>query len=116
MFTVAYIFRRKSGMSEADFHAHYRDVHGPLAAKLPGLIGYTQHPVRRDSPLLWHVNPDVAFDAMSLYTFVDDQAAEKAFASAANAEVQADSTCFIELDGMVTLPLSLRKVVDQSAA
>ncbi|MBN9410029.1 MAG: EthD family reductase [Burkholderiales bacterium] len=36
---------RKDGMTVEQFRAHWRDVHGPLAARTPGLRRYIQHHV-----------------------------------------------------------------------
>lgn len=112
MFSVAYVFRRPAHMTTDEFDVHYRDVHGALAAKLPGLTSYTQHPVRRDAPPLWHVSsttPD--FDAISVYTFESDEAAAAAFESPENGPLQEDSVRFIDFNKMITLPVSIRKVV-----
>ena len=43
MIKLVCFFRRKPGMSAADFHAHWRDQHGPLIADTPELA---QHLVR----------------------------------------------------------------------
>jgi uncharacterized protein (TIGR02118 family) len=51
------VFNRRPGLSDAAFGDHWRNVHGPLAAKLPGLGTYRQnHIVARlyempDSPV-----------------------------------------------------------------
>jgi uncharacterized protein (TIGR02118 family) len=37
--------RRKKGMSEEDFRSHWKNIHAPLVAKLPGIVKYTQHHV-----------------------------------------------------------------------
>jgi len=37
------LVKRKPGLSDEAFLAHWRGVHGPLAAKLPGLRAYHQH-------------------------------------------------------------------------
>ena len=36
---------RRDGMTVEQFRAHWRDVHGPLAARTPGLRRYVQHHV-----------------------------------------------------------------------
>lgn len=40
------VLRRKPDMSVEEFRAYWRDVHGPLIGKLPGLLRYTQYHVR----------------------------------------------------------------------
>ncbi len=37
------LLRRKSGLTEEEFDRHWRDIHGPLVAELPGLRHYTQN-------------------------------------------------------------------------
>ena len=36
-------FKRKDGLSLADFSRHWREVHAPLAKQMPGLRGYVQN-------------------------------------------------------------------------
>lgn len=40
------ILRRKPGMSVKDFRKYWKTVHGPLIAKIPGLLKYVQYHVR----------------------------------------------------------------------
>lgn len=37
------LFSRRPGLDDAAFRSHWREVHGPLAAKLPGLGSYRQN-------------------------------------------------------------------------
>ncbi len=110
MFTVAYVFKRPASMSIEEFQHHYEHVHGAIACRLPGLVSYTQNPIRKDPPKLWHVEDDCGFDAISIYTFESETAAEAAFASEVNKELQVDSHTFIEFEGMLCLALSPRPV------
>ena len=49
------ILRRKPGMSVKDFRTYWKTVHGPLIAKIPGLLKYIQYhvhsPVGVDDPI-----------------------------------------------------------------
>ena len=45
MVKLFFVLRKKPEMSAEDFHRHWRDVHAPLVARLPGLIRYCQHHV-----------------------------------------------------------------------
>jgi len=45
MIKYFFVLRRQPGMSSADFHKHWKNVHAPLVAKLPGLVRYFQHHV-----------------------------------------------------------------------
>jgi uncharacterized protein (TIGR02118 family) len=40
-----FILRRRRDMTAEEFHRHWKTVHGPLVARLPGLIRYFQHHV-----------------------------------------------------------------------
>ena len=43
MLAALFMVCRRPGLSHRDFFEHWRDVHGPLAAALPGLRKYTQN-------------------------------------------------------------------------
>ncbi len=45
MLRLFFILRRKPGISAEDFHSHWKNVHGPLVSRLPGLVRYIQHHV-----------------------------------------------------------------------
>jgi uncharacterized protein (TIGR02118 family) len=40
-----FILRRKPGLSADEFHRYWKNVHGPIVARLPGLVRYLQHHV-----------------------------------------------------------------------
>jgi uncharacterized protein (TIGR02118 family) len=42
MIKLVYCLTRKAGMSEEEFHRYWRDVHGPIAARIPGQRRYVQ--------------------------------------------------------------------------
>ena len=42
MVKALFIMVRKPDMSSEEFHAYWKDVHGPIAAKVPGLKKYVQ--------------------------------------------------------------------------
>ena len=42
MFTLALLLYRKPGASTEEYQTYWHDVHGPIAAKMPGLKGYVQ--------------------------------------------------------------------------
>ena len=45
MIRYFFILRRQPGMSAEEFHAYWKNTHGPIVAKLPGLVRYFQHHV-----------------------------------------------------------------------
>lgn len=109
MFTVAYVFRRPDGMSLEEFHHHYQHVHAPIARQLPGLLSYTQMPVRQGGPNIWHITDDMPFDAISVYSFESDEAAASAFDCEVNELLQQDSYKFINFDDMLMLSVNVRQ-------
>ena len=40
MHTIAFLFKRHPDMTLDEFHRHYKEVHGPIARELPGLLEY----------------------------------------------------------------------------
>ena len=40
-----FILRRKPGVSAEEFRKYWKETHGPIVAKLPGLVRYFQHHV-----------------------------------------------------------------------
>lgn len=42
MIHLLYFITRKASLGEAEFHRYWRDIHGPIAAKIPQLVRYEQ--------------------------------------------------------------------------
>jgi uncharacterized protein (TIGR02118 family) len=42
MFTVTFVLNEKSGMDRSEALRYWRDTHGPIAGKVPGLRRYVQ--------------------------------------------------------------------------
>ena len=42
MIKLVYCFRKRPGMTDADFDGYWRDVHGPIGARIPGLRRFVQ--------------------------------------------------------------------------
>lgn len=42
MIHLLYFITRKASLDEAEFHRYWRDIHGPIAAKIPQLVRYEQ--------------------------------------------------------------------------
>jgi uncharacterized protein (TIGR02118 family) len=42
MLHIHYFITRKPGIDEAEFHRYWREVHGPIAARIPQLRRYVQ--------------------------------------------------------------------------
>lgn len=111
MHTVAFVFRRRPGMSIDEFRDYYEHTHGPLMVEIladRGLVAYHHYPVR-DHGLGDEYVPEEgpAFDAISIYTFETARQAADAWPIE---ELKKDSEDFIDFDTMVTLPLTHRQV------
>ena len=65
------LLRRKKGLPVDAFRSHWRDVHGPLAARLPGLLRYHQNHVVSSPEPISHMG---AIDGISELWFEDAQA------------------------------------------
>jgi hypothetical protein len=73
--------RRRSGVPHELFDTYWRDVHGPLASRIPGLGWYVQHHFRRQHDgHLWPLDEGL----QPLADYVLDGAVEIGFASAAD--------------------------------
>jgi uncharacterized protein (TIGR02118 family) len=69
MVRLTCLLRRKEGLTPAEFHTHWRDVHGPLiAASKSGqhVLRYEQHPRRLDD---YDGDADAGFDGVTVQWF-----------------------------------------------
>jgi len=111
MHTIAFLFKRHPDMTLDEFHRHYKEVHGPIARELPGLLEYRQYPLRAVGRGDVHARSDGGFDALSVFSWESAEAAEAAWNSPQNGPVQEDTQKMIDLDTMLTLPVTLRTVL-----
>ena len=89
MVKAIYLIRRKPGMSPADFHRYWREVHGAIAARIPGMRRYVQ----------CHALDDTSdYDGAAEAWFDDMDAVRAAVASPEYADARADEARFIDLD------------------
>lgn len=56
---------RRRDMSKADFHAHWEKVHGPLVARMPGVIRYIQHHFDGEIPAYIAEAPELVVDGIA---------------------------------------------------
>ena len=90
-------FTRRSGLLVArtpnqEFQHHWREVHAPMAALLPGLRRYVQSQTRRSA---YAGGRAPAYDGVALAWFDSAEAARRAAASSEYARVVADTTLFL---------------------
>jgi uncharacterized protein (TIGR02118 family) len=92
MVKAIYLIRRKSGLSAEDFHRYWREVHGAIAGRIPGLRRYVQcHAIRRDAD-------GTDFDGAAEAWFDDMDAVRRAVASPEYAAAREDEARFIDLE------------------
>ena len=109
--------RRREGLPHALFDAYWRDVHGPLCARLPGLGFYAQHHLSPDlTANLWPVPEgvaplDVVLDGMVEIGFADE-AAQGRFQEASPI-LFSDERNFIGHDVAYDLPNGARTLIDR---
>src|SRR5262245_55871772 len=92
MVKAIYLIRRKPGMSAEDFHRYWREVHGEIAARIPGLRRYVQcHAIAlgNDAP---------QYDGTAEVWFDDMDAVGRAVASPEYAAARQDEARFIDLE------------------
>ena len=86
MIKVLIALTRRDGMGRDDFRRHWRDVHGPIAAAMPGVRRYVQN----------HATLDGApFDGLAEMWFDDAEGMQRAFTSPQAQEAAADSENFL---------------------
>ena len=99
--TVA-VLGRRPGMSFAEFDAYWREVHAPLAQKVPGVIRYIQRHVVPDPG---NSEPDNGFgiDGLVILDYESAEAMEKGWASDAGQAALADVPNFLGRHYVLTL-------------
>ena len=100
------LLSRRQDTAPDDFRRYWREVHGPLAARLPGLRRYTQNLVTDRSQLaIDHARGGWDLDGISQLTFDDRAAMDAAATSPEMAPVGPDNDRFAVLRGiLVTQP------------
>lgn len=97
------LLTRKPGITTEEFRRHWRDVHGPLAAKLPGLRRYHQnHVVDREQRGIDYARGPHDFDGFSELWFDDVPSMSAAFAAQQGQQLGEDEARFISEFEIVT--------------
>lgn len=90
MIKIVSLLKRKSGMSRADFIAHYESTHAPLAVRLvPGLIDYRRSFIDPSRPAFGLNSEWPGFDVITELVFADEASYAAALAEFAKPEVAA---------------------------
>jgi uncharacterized protein (TIGR02118 family) len=91
--SVAFLTRRP-GLSVEEFQHHWREVHGPIVATLPGLKRYVQSHTRRSA---YEGGRIPAYDGVVLTWFDSTDAIRRTAATGEYARVLADAAVFLSL-------------------
>jgi uncharacterized protein (TIGR02118 family) len=89
--SVAFLSRRP-GLSVEEFQRHWLEVHGPIAAAVPGLRRYVQSHTRRSA---YEAGRVPAYDGAVLTWFDSTEAVRDAAATSQYARVLADGASFL---------------------
>jgi len=97
------LLTRKPGVSNSEFHKHWRDIHGPLAARMPGLRRYHQnHVVDSRQLAIEYQRGAWSLDGISELWFDSTEDMRQAICSDAYKEVARDHALFVGDTGLVT--------------
>ncbi len=109
MVKLIYVITRKPGMSVEDFQLYWRETHGPIAARIPGVRRYVQCHVL---PELYARETAPAYDGAAELWFDDLESMRRAMRSP---EVQAaleDERNFIDHSKVFSIVAEEKVVVD----
>jgi len=92
MTKVIYVLHRRPDIDPGEFRRYWRDVHGPIAARMPGLRRYVQ-----DYPLL-DASGQPPCDGIAELWFDSEEAMQAALASPEGVATLADVANFLDPD------------------
>ena len=93
MTKVIFVLHRRLDMDRDEFRRYWRDVHGPIAAGMPGLRRYVQNYAVPDA-----ASGDPPCDGIAELWFDSEEALRTAFASPEGAATMADVPNFLDPD------------------
>jgi uncharacterized protein (TIGR02118 family) len=93
MTKVIFVLHRRPDMDRDAFRRYWRDVHGPIAARMPGLRRYVQNYAVPGA-----TSGDPPCDGIAELWFDSEEAMRAAFASPEGAATMADVPNFLDPD------------------
>ena len=93
MTKVIYVLHRRPDMDLGEFRRYWREVHGPIAAKIPGLRKYVQNHAVPDP-----ASGDLPCDGIAELWFDSPEAMQAGFASPEGVATTADIPNFLDRD------------------
>jgi uncharacterized protein (TIGR02118 family) len=98
MTKVLIMFRKRSDLGMEEFRRYWKETHGPLAAKMPGLQKYVQDHVTLDPS-----QADRPYDAVAELWFESAQSFQESMASSQGQATMADAASFADMDSVSVL-------------
>ncbi len=98
MVRLTCLLRRKDGLTPAEFHAYWRDVHGPLIKSSKSgshVVRYEQHPRPLDD---YNGDADTGFDGVTVQWFESMDAYRAHMAEPDFPDIWADIGHFLDTD------------------
>lgn len=108
--------RRRPGDSLAHFETHWREVHGPLAADLPGVSRYLQGHIVRDEAVTNRRALELGFDGFAQQWFETEADRQACYDSDQEAVCDVDSLLFIGATARVVTDVHVHVPVDGKPA
>ena len=100
------ILRRKPGMSVKDFRNYWKKVHGPLIAKIPGLLKYTQYHVHSTA------TTNAPIDGIAELWFKSEADQQKAYQTPEYQAVVRDEPNLFQMDNDHIHPVMTDEIVE----
>lgn len=104
--------RRRPGDSLSHFETHWRDVHGPLAADLPGVARYLQGHIVRDETVTSRRALDLGIDGFAQQWFASEADRQACYDSEQEAVCDVDSLLFIGATARVVTDVRVHVPID----
>ena len=108
MVKLVYVITRKPGLSVEEFQRYWRETHGPIAARIPGVRRYVQCHVL---PELYAGDRPPAYDGAAELWFDDLDAMRRAMASPEMEAAREDERTFIDHAKVVAIVTEEKPVV-----
>lgn len=108
--------RRRPGDTLTQFETHWREVHGPLAADLPGVARYLQGHIVRDETVTNRRALELGFDGFAQQWFATEADRQACYDSDQETVCDVDSLLFIGATARVVTDVRVHLPVDGKPA
>jgi uncharacterized protein (TIGR02118 family) len=108
MHKVVVLLKRKAGMPVEAFQEHWRTVHGPLVAEIPGLRRYVQS----HALLQGYGRGDLLFDGIGELWFDSPDAFNRGWGSLEGIAAAREEGAFLDRSRMLVMPVEVHVIKD----